>query len=784
MSKILKLDSLPIDERDALLNVLKDFQHQFKLPGDKLGHTKTAQHKIRTVHENPINVRQYQLPHHLKKEVIRQTQELLDNDIIEPSDSPYNAPVWIVPKKRRENSEKQTYRMVIDYRELNKATIKDKYPLPLINEILDQLKDSKFFSTLDCASGFHQVEIEPNSRPKTAFSTPFNHFHFKKMSFGLSNSPSTYQRMVDKVLSGLQGEEIFIFMDDVIIYSATLEEHMRKLREVLQRFKKAGLILQTEKCHFLRRKIVYLGHVISEDGVQPDPDKIRAVKAFPVPKSKKNVKQFLGLVNYYRRFIPNMAKIAKPLNDTLKKSNQFKWTEECQFAFETLRDILCDDSILQYPDFTKPFVVTTDSSDYALGAVLSQGTIGSDLPVAYASRSLNKAEKNYSTTQKELLAIIFAIDHFRPYIFGTKFIVVTDHRPLVYLNNTKNPTSQLLRWKIRLSEYDFEVIYKKGKINMNADSLSRNPVDSYEHVSNFLIMQMPKVKASINNCTCLPEETILDSSWPDSIFMGVTRVGANPKSYNRILERGNAGKKGLIIATVELIDGQGGNENSDVEMKSYRDSGCVKSRVQGGSCPNKVLGKIQGGANGDLLAGESAGGLDVRVCENNNNQNYYCNSSDFDMSGQHEQNVENSCAFPMAVQGENHSTLTILETKNHLHLQKDNIVYFGTFDNATDSVIAQNLLRMNKLDLNLTEDSRVKVGSSTANPSKQYLLDGKYLIFHLITRETYDDDIEIENMQSALIALKHLMDQTNNTTISISKVGNTLNGMATADRIV
>lgn len=198
--------------------------------------------------------------------------------------------------------------MVIDYRELNKATVKDKYPLPLITEILDQLGNAKYFTTLDCASGFHQIEIEPQSRQKTAFSTPYNHFQFKKMSFGLSNSPSTYQRMVDIVLSGLQGIEIFIFMDDTIIYSQTLEEHMLKLRKVLERFKNAGLTLQTEKCHFLQHKIVYLGHVISEKGVQPDPNKIKAVKEFPIPRSKKNVKQFMGLVNYYRQFIPNMKK--------------------------------------------------------------------------------------------------------------------------------------------------------------------------------------------------------------------------------------------------------------------------------------------------------------------------------------------------------------------------------------------------------------------------------------------------------------------------------------------
>lgn len=784
ISKILKLDTLPQDERNMLLNVLKDFHQQFKLPGDKLGCTNKATHKIKTVHEHPVFVRQYQIPHGLKDEVIKQTQEMLDNNIIEPSDSPYNAPVWIVPKKCTPDSKKRRYRMVIDYRELNKVTVKDKYPLPRITEILEQLGNAKYFSTLDCASGFHQIEIEHESRHKTAFSTPFNHFQFKKMSFGLCNSPSTYQRMMDIVLSGLQGIEIFIFMDDIIIYSQTLEEHMQKLRRVLERLKEAGLTLQPDKCHFLRRKVVYLGHVISENGVQPDPDKIRAVKEFPIPKSKKNVKQFMGLANYYRRFIHNMAKIAKPLNDTLKKSSQFKWTEQCQAAFDTLREILCEDLILQYPDFNKPFIVTTDSSDYALGAVLSQGQIGSDLPVAYASRSLNKAEKNYSTTQKELLAIIFAIDHFRPYIFGRKFTIITDHRPLIYLNNTKNPTSQMMRWKIRLSEYDFDIAYKKGKINMNADSLSRNPIDLNQSTSNFLIMRMTKFKKSINDNN-LPEEILYDSNWPDSMFLGVTRVGANPKSRTQASEKGTKefnDYDDLIIANVEMVERQD-------DMESYRDSGCVKndeSLDQGGSCQNKVLVELQGGrqnkvledfqgGRAGILANESRENLDINVCENNNSD--YYESSDIDMSD-NEQIVEITQNFPMAVIDSNETpTLTIIETKNHLHLQKDNLVYFSSLDNSTDSIVGQTLLKMNKLDLNLTDDNRVKVGSAVVNPNKQYLIAGKYLIFHLITRENFDDDIEIKDLRNSLKSVKNLMDSTNISTISISKVGNTLNGV-------
>ena len=321
--------------------------------------------------------------------------------------------------------------------------------------------------------------MDPESRAKTAFSTPFAHLEFTRMPFGLKNAPATFQRLMDHVLSGLQGIELFVYMDDIVIYGKSLEDHSNKLRALLGRLKEAGLTLQPEKCHFLKKQIAYLGHVISEDGLKPDSGKIEAVKNFPIPKRRKNIKQFLGLVGYYRRFIPEFAKIAKPLNLLLKGGVPFKWTEIQQSAFEKLRDIICSVHLLQYPDFSKPFVVTTDASNYALGAILSQGEVGQDLPIAYASRTLNDAEIKYFTTEKELLAIVFAVQHFRPYLYGRKFILVTDLLGCVtiWLHNLKDPNSRLGRWKMKLSEYEYEIVYKPGKSNANADALSRNPYD-------------------------------------------------------------------------------------------------------------------------------------------------------------------------------------------------------------------------------------------------------------------------------------------------------------------
>ncbi|XP_048515211.1 uncharacterized protein LOC105692809 [Athalia rosae] len=390
------------------------------------------------------------------------------------SSSPYNSPVWVVPKKTDASGAKK-WRIVIDFRKLNEKTVGDAYPLPNIIDILDQLGSAKYFSTFDLASGFHQIPMHPNDSAKTAFSTPHGHYQYNRMPFGLKNAPSTFQRLMDQILAGLQGNEIFVYLDDIVIYARSIEEHTIKFKKLMNRLSKAGLTLQPNKCEFLRTEVAYLGHIITQDGVRPNPDKITAVKNYPTPKNPKQIKQFLGLIGNYRRFIPDMSKIAKLINNLLKRNTPFLWTSEHQRAFESLRDILCTEPILQYPDFSKPFVLTTDASNYAIGAVLSQGKIGEDLPIAYTSRALQQAEVNYSTTDKELLAIIFAVKHFRPYLYGRQFTLVTDHRPLIWLNNVKDPTSRLLRWRLTLDEYSYDIVYKKGTTNLNADALSRNP---------------------------------------------------------------------------------------------------------------------------------------------------------------------------------------------------------------------------------------------------------------------------------------------------------------------
>ena len=298
------------------------------------------------------------------------------------------------------------------------------------------------------------------------------------MPFGLKNAPATFQRLMNTALSGLQGIHCYVYLDDIVIYSADLNTHVQKLNQVFQRLREFNLKLQPDKCEFLRKEVAYLGHIISDQGVKPNPDKIKAVQEFPVPRNAKDIKSFLGLASYYRRFIPDFSKHAKPLTNLLKKDVPFNWTNAQQLGFEQLKEKLVTAPILIYPDFSKPFVLTCDASNYAISAILSQGEIGKDRPIAYASRTLNKAECNYSVTEKECLAIVFGTKTFRPYLFGHRFKIVTDHKPLNWLFNCKDPGSRLVRWRLKLEEYDYEIQYKKGKINCNADALSRFPVDN------------------------------------------------------------------------------------------------------------------------------------------------------------------------------------------------------------------------------------------------------------------------------------------------------------------
>lgn len=473
LNQNLRLDHLNKEESESIKSICEKFNDIFHLPNDMLSTTTAASHEIPTTNNIPIHTKSYRYPEIHKTEVNKQIELMLKQGIIKPSVSPWSSPLWVVAKKQDASGERK-WRIVIDYRKLNDNTIGDAYPLPNIDDILDNLGRAEYFTTLDLASGFHQIPMDPHDSPKTAFSTPTGHYEFTRMPFGLKNAPASFQRMMNAVLSGLTSSQCFVYLDDVVIYGSSLLDHNVKLNNIFDRLRHHNLKLQPDKCEFLRKSCEYLGHVISDKGIQPNPKKIEFIQEIPRPKTSKQIKSFLGMVGYYRKFINNFATLAKPLTRLLKKDETFIWTDEQENAFKILKSKLITKPILQYPDFNRTFVLTTDASNYGIGGVLSQiNEQNHDLPIAYYSRTLNKAEQNYSTTEKELLAIVNAIEHFRPYLYGRKFTIFTDHRPLQWLFNCQNPNSKLCRWRIRLSEYEYEIKHKAGRVNSNADGLSR-----------------------------------------------------------------------------------------------------------------------------------------------------------------------------------------------------------------------------------------------------------------------------------------------------------------------
>jgi len=328
----------------------------------------------------------------------------------------------------------------------------------------------------DLISGYWQVEVDPKDRPKTAFCTTEGLFQFKVMPFGLCNAPATFQRLMDLVLAGLQWTHCLVYLDDVIVLGRHFTEHLQNLRTVFDRLRQAGLKLKATKCSLLQQKVQYLGHVVSDKGVSVDPTKVEKVQTWPVPKTVQEVRQFLGFCSYYRRFIQNFSQIAKPLHRMTEKNAKFKWTTETDRAFDELRKHLSTTPVLAYPDFSREFILDTDASDCGIGAVLSQvDGQGRERVISYGSCLLSKPEQQYCVTRKELLAAVFFITQFRPYLLGRHFVLRTDHGALTWLMNFKEPEGQMARWLEKLQEYDFQIVHRRGRKHTNADSLSRLP---------------------------------------------------------------------------------------------------------------------------------------------------------------------------------------------------------------------------------------------------------------------------------------------------------------------
>lgn len=465
-------------EKEDLLGVIKKYNHAFQMPGDKFQHIESYTHRIDLVPgTRPIHIKQYRIPQHDKEEIQRQLNELEHNGIISKCDSPWNSPIFLVPKKENDKGEKQ-YRLVIDYRELNKVIEPTAYPIPLIDEIIDQMNGCKLFTTLDLCSAYHQIPLENESKPYTAFSTSWEKYCFNSVPFGLVSSPYAWLKTIHNVLKGLIGHNVFVYMDDIIIFSQNFEHHLSILEQVLERLTENKLKLKIDKSKFIKDKVAYLGFIISSEGLMTNPKKVESIVKFPRPTNIKEVQSFLGACNYYRRYIQNYAGLARPLYALCKKDVDFIWDADCENAFSKFKTLLSNPPILIYPDFNKQFILHTDSSDFAVGSVLSQGNIPNDKPIHYFSKILNSAQTKYSTIEKELLAIILAVQNFNCYLTGREFLIVTDHRPLTFLFNSKNINARLHRWKYTLMGYRFRIIYRSGLKNVIADALSRIRIES------------------------------------------------------------------------------------------------------------------------------------------------------------------------------------------------------------------------------------------------------------------------------------------------------------------
>ena len=356
----------------------------------------------------------------------------------------------------------------MDYRKLNSVTRKDGYPLPRIDDTLDTLYGSRWFSTLDLASGYWQVELAKEDQHKTAFCTPNGLYEFRVMPFGLCNAPATFQRLMDLMLTRLQWSSCLVYLDDIIIMGKNFNDQLQNINLIFQRIRDAGLKLQPPKCKFFQEEVTYLGHLVSQKGISVDPTKIDKVEHWPILQNTKEVQQFLGFANYYRRFVQGFAELAKPLHRLTDHNVSFNWTHECQESFNNLSQKLID----------KSFILDTDASNSGIGAVLSQlGDDGLEHIIAYGSRLLSKPERRYCVTCRELLAVIVFTRHFRLYLLGQPFVLHTDHGSLQWLHNFKEPKGQIARWLEALQELDFEVVHRRGRLHSNADALSRMPCE-------------------------------------------------------------------------------------------------------------------------------------------------------------------------------------------------------------------------------------------------------------------------------------------------------------------
>ncbi|XP_027171840.1 uncharacterized protein LOC113771462 [Coffea eugenioides] len=534
-------NSQVISEPDSLTKLLAKYDDVFAEP-NTLPPNRCHDHQIPLKPDaQPFKIPPYRYPHVQKNEIDRQVKEMLNSGLIQDSHSPFASPALLVKKKDG------SWRLCIDYRQLNNLTIKDKFPIPIIDDLLDELYGAKIFSKIDLRSGYHQIRMNPDDIHKTAFRTHSGLYEFFVMPFGLTNAPATFQALMNSVFEPYIRKFVLVFFDDILIYSPDSKSHLHHLSIVLETLRQHSLFAKISKCSFGQDQVEYLGHIITSAGVKTDPSKVEAMLSWPTPSCVKALRGFLGLTGYYRRFVKGYGEIAKPLTELLKR-DQFAWSTAAETAFQQLKLAMSAAPVLALPDFSKPFLLETDASQKAIGAVLMQ----QGRPIAYYSQVLGQNNQARSTYEKELLSLITAVHKWKHYLMGHHFIIKTDHESLKYLLDQKINTSLQQKWLVKLMGMDYEIQYKKGKENVVADALSRrgdleNTAETSVHTITAIKPQWLTMVAESYNSDEMAKEVLLklamgadalpDYSYNQGIlrFKGRVWIGADSELRQRLV---------------------------------------------------------------------------------------------------------------------------------------------------------------------------------------------------------------------------------------------------------